>query len=103
MSQSPQKPFDLAQIPPNLLIHMASRITTRQVKCISGAAMKELDDEALDRFSRNLPWGSYGMLTRASICAPSLGVALKRWCRHHGLIADDVTLKLTVSDDTATP
>ena len=46
-------------------------------------------------FSRRLPWGSYGMLARASISAPSLGLALQRWCRHHGLIADDITLQLT--------
>ena len=69
---------------------------------ISGAAMQELDDEALGWFSRRLPWGSYGMLARASISAPSLGVALKRWCRHHGLITDDITCKLTVAGDTAT-
>lgn len=37
-SQSPQKPFDLAQISPDLLLHMASRITATQVKFISGAA-----------------------------------------------------------------
>ena len=63
--------------------------------------MQELDDEALGWFSRRLPWGSYGMLARASLSAPSLGVALKRWCRHHGLIADDITLTLTVAGDTA--
>ena len=68
---------------------------------ISGAAMQELDDEGLGGFSRRLPWGSYGMLARASISAPSLGVALKRWCRHHGLLTDDVTLQLTVAGDTA--
>ena len=68
---------------------------------ISGIAMQELDDEALGWFSRRLPWGSYGMLARASLSAPNLGVALKRWCRHHGLIADDITLKLSVTGDTA--
>ena len=68
---------------------------------ISGIAMQQLDDEALGWFSRRLPWGSYGMLARASLSAPNLGVALKRWCRHHGLIADDITLKLSVTGDTA--
>ena len=28
--------------------------------------MQELDDEALGWFNRRLPWGSYGMLARAS-------------------------------------
>ncbi len=72
------------------------------MELISGAAMQELDDEALGWFSRRLPWGSYGMLARASLSAPNLGIALQRWCRHHGLIADDITLQLAVTGDTAT-
>ncbi len=63
--------------------------------------MQELDDEGLGWFSRRLPWGSYGMLARASLSAPTLGVALKRWCRHHGLITDDITLTLSATGDTA--
>jgi AraC-like DNA-binding protein len=72
------------------------------MECISGIAMQELNDEALGWFKRPLPWGSYGMLARASISAPSLQVALQRWCRHHGLIADDIALTLAVAGDTAT-
>jgi AraC-like DNA-binding protein len=68
---------------------------------LSGAAMQELDDEGLGAFARRLPWGSYGMLARASLTAPDLGVALKRWCRHHGLLTDDVRLELTVSGSSA--
>ncbi len=100
--QSPLQALALAQIAPAALADPASRITALQMERISGAAMQELDDEGLGGFSRRLPWGSYGMLARASISAPTLGVALKRWCRHHGLIADDITLKLTVADSTAT-
>lgn len=62
---------------------------------LSAAAMKALDDEALGWFSRRLPWGSYGMLVRASLTAPDLGTALKRWCRHHGLLTDDIHLQVT--------
>ena len=90
-----------AQIAPSALHDDASRITAWQMERISGAAMQELDDEALGWFRRRLPWGSYGMLARASISAPSLGVALKRWCRHHGLIAEDITLTLTVEGGAA--
>jgi hypothetical protein len=43
------------------------------MEIMSGAAMQELDDEALGWFSRRLPWGSYGMLCRASITSPDLG------------------------------
>ncbi len=64
--------------------------------------MQELDDEALGWFSRRLPWGSYGMLARASISSPTLQVALARWCRHHGLLTDDIALHLTTTGDTAT-
>ena len=63
--------------------------------------MRELDDEALGWFERPLPWGSYGMLARASLTAPTLGVALKRWCRHHGLLTRDITLSLATQGDEA--
>ena len=45
--------------------------------------------------ARRLPWGSYGMLCRASLGSPDLGVAIKRWCRHHRLLTDDITLDLS--------
>jgi len=91
-----------AQITPSQLRRPDARITAAQMETISGAAMRELDDEALGWFGRKLPWGSYGMLCRASLGSPTLGVALKRWCRHHRLLTDDVTLELTVTRDVAT-
>jgi AraC-like DNA-binding protein len=63
--------------------------------------MRELDDEALGWFRRRLPWGSYGMLVRASLTAPTLGVALSRWCRHHNLLTDDIRLNLSTSEGLA--
>lgn len=78
------------------------RITAAQMEAVSAHAMQELDDEALGWFSRKLPWGSYGMLSRASITAPNLGVALKRWCRHHGLLVGDIGLQLEVAGGVAT-
>ncbi len=95
--QSPAKALKQAQITPLKLQQVDARITARQMEVLSGTAMQELDDEALAAFSRKLPWGSYGMLARASLSAPNLGVALKRWCRHHGLLANDITLKLVTS------
>src|SRR5438132_7625554 len=79
-----------------------ARVTAAQLEALSGAAMQELDDEALGWFSRKLPWGSYGMLCRASLTSPSLCVALKRWCRHHRLLTDDILLRLMVSASVAT-
>jgi AraC-like DNA-binding protein len=98
---NPEHALALAQIAPPLLANPLARITAVQMERISGTAMQELDDEGLGAFSRRLPWGSYGMLARASISAPTLGVALQRWCRHHGLITDDITLTLAVSGHTA--
>jgi AraC-like DNA-binding protein len=98
----PAPALALAQIAPESLGNPASRITAWQMERISDAAMQALDDEGLGGFGRRLPWGSYGMLARASISAPNLGVALKRWCRHHGLLTDDLTLTLNVVGEQAT-
>jgi len=69
-----------------------SKVAIEAFEAFSALAMRELDDEALGWFSRRLPWGSYGMLLRASLTAPTLDVALRRWCRHHGLLTDDVRI-----------
>lgn len=92
---SPRNALAHAQIDPELLTKTDAHITALQMERISDAAMRELDDEALGWFSRPLPWGSYGMLARASNSSPHLGLALSRWCRHHGLLMPDVLLELS--------
>jgi AraC-like DNA-binding protein len=84
-----------AQITPSQLKTPNARVTALQMEWMSEAAMRELDDEALGWFRRRLPWGSYGMLVRASLTSPTLGVAMQRWCRHHNLLTDDIALQLT--------
>jgi AraC-like DNA-binding protein len=96
----PASALKLAQIAPDLVANPEARITAAQMEAISDAAMRELDDEALGCFRRALPWGSYGMLARASLSAPTLGIALKRWCRHHGLLTDDITLSVQVEGES---
>jgi AraC-like DNA-binding protein len=91
--------LQMAQIAPAHLNSSTQRVTAAQFEALSSAAMQQLDDEALGWFSRPLPWGSYGMLARASLSAPTLGVALKRWCRHHGLLTRDLTLALQTQGD----
>lgn len=98
---NPSPALSAAQIAPNSVTDLSARITAHQMEAVSEAAMRELDDEALGCFRRALPWGSYGMLARASLSAPTLGVALKRWCRHHALLTDDVTLALHTEGDMA--
>ncbi len=99
---NPEAALAVAQIAPNELENPQACISTRQMECLSGHAMRELDDEALGWFTRRLPWGSYGMLARASISAPTLGVALRRWCRHHGLLTSDIRLELVTTGTLAT-
>ena len=41
------------------------------------------------------------MLCRASLTSPTLGVALKRWCRHHRLLTEDILHTLRVEGDVA--
>lgn len=96
----PREALARAQVPADLAAD--ARITAIQFEELAGHAMRELDDEALGWFSRKLPWGTYGMLCRASITAPNLEVALKRWCRHHRILTGDVLFELAVADDTAT-
>jgi AraC-like DNA-binding protein len=91
-----------AQIEPKFLKKNNTRVTAMQMELMSGIAMQELADEGLGWFSRRLPWGSYGMLVRASLTSPTLGVALVRWCRHHGLLTDDIRLSLTERSGIAT-
>ncbi len=90
------------QIPPASLTDGQAKITAAQMETLSALTMQRLNDEALGWFERPLPWGSYGMLARASLSAPSLEVALKRWCRHHGLLTQAVSLKLSMDTQHAT-
>ena len=94
---SPVEVLRQGQITPELLADPSARITARQMEIVSEGAMRQLDDEALGWFSRKLPWGTLGMLCRASLPSPDLGIALKRWFRHHRLVSDDIELVLTVS------
>ncbi len=97
----PAGALSAAQIPTRKIDDPHARITATQMELVSGAAMRELDDEALGCFDRALPWGSYGLLARASLSSPTLGVALKRWCRHHGLLAADPTPVLDIAGEVA--
>jgi AraC-like DNA-binding protein len=92
--QDPAQVLRQAQIRPADLADPAARITARQLEAVTSLAMQQLDDEALGWFSRRLPWGSLGMLCRASLGAPTLGVALRRWFRHHRLLTDDLLIDL---------
>ena len=97
----PANALEKSGITDSMLADPQARVTATQLKIISIIAMQELDDEALGWFSRRLPWGSYGMLCRASLTSPNLEVALKRWCRHHRLLTDDIEFNLESTPDEA--
>ena len=97
----PAGALQTARIAPQDVANPQARVTAAQFEALNAHAMQELDDEALGWFSRRLPWGSYGMLCRASVTAPNLGVAIKRWCRHHRLLTDDILLSLQVEGGVA--
>ncbi|HOP90203.1 MAG TPA: AraC family transcriptional regulator ligand-binding domain-containing protein, partial [Ottowia sp.] len=63
----PSAALQKARIAPADLARSRARVTAVQFERLCAAAMQELDDEAPGWFSRRLPWGSYGMLARASI------------------------------------
>lgn len=98
---NPEGALRRAQIAPKLLSNPQARVTALQMEWMSETAMRELDDEALGWFRRRLPWGSYGMLVRASLTSPNLGVALQRWCRHHNLLTEDIRLQLVIDKGLA--
>ncbi len=98
----PSEALQRAQIAPSMLRRPEARVTAAQFEVLCSTAMQQLDDEALGWFSRRLPWGSYGLLCRASLGAPNLGVALKRWCRHHRLLTKDIVLNLADDGQLAT-
>ena len=100
-NKSRAKALEFAQITPSQAKKSNAHITALQMERISSFAMHELDDEVLGCLSRQLPWGTYGMLVRASLTSPTLGVALKRWCRHHGLVTDDIELSVEEMDGKA--
>lgn len=97
----PANALRLAQIEPCQIDDPEVRVTAAQMEIMSAVAMQELDDETLGWFSRKLPWGSYGMLCRASLTSHDLGMALKRWCRHHRLLTDDAVFELTADQTIA--
>jgi AraC-like DNA-binding protein len=98
----PGEALSRAQIAPALLEDPEARITAEQLEVFTEAAMQQLDDEALGWFSRRLPWGTLGMLCRASLPSPDLEIALERWFRHHRLVTDDIVLELSVESGRAT-
>jgi AraC-like DNA-binding protein len=98
---SPAQALQSARIAPAMLDEPDARVTASQLEAFTAFAMRELGDEGLGWFSRRLPWGTYGLLCRATLPSVNLLVAVKRWCRHHALLVQDIDFSLTVTGSTA--
>lgn len=81
-----------AGIPPALLEEAGSRVTAQQYTALFRLLMDRLDDESLGFLSRPLRRGSFALLARSALGAPSLEVALHRVARSFRLLQDEVAL-----------
>ncbi|MDM0117046.1 AraC family transcriptional regulator [Variovorax sp. J22R133] len=82
----------LAGIDPALLEQDASRVTAQQYVVLFSAVKQNLQDECLGHLSRPLRRGSFVLMARSTLGAPSMEVALRRVSHAFGLLQDDVTL-----------
>lgn len=102
LGRDPQALLRRTRITPQSLATEAGRITRHQFQDFFIGAVHDLEDEALGWFTRPIRIGTTGMVWRASLAAPSLEIALRRWFRHQGLVTDDIALTLAVDDTQAT-
>lgn len=83
-----------AGIEPALLEAPGARVTAEQYVALFALLMERLDDEALCFLSRRLKRGSFALMTRATLGAPTFEVALRRVAHTFSLLQDDLTLVL---------
>jgi AraC-like DNA-binding protein len=81
-----------AGIAPALLEETGARVTAEQYVALFALLMERLDDEALCFLTRRLRCGSFALMARTTLGAPTLEVALHRVAHAFGLLQDDVSL-----------
>lgn len=81
-----------AGIDVDLLHEVSARVTGEQYATLFALLVIRLDDDGLAFFSRPLPRGSFVLIVRAALGAPSLERAMKRMARTFRLLQDDVEL-----------
>jgi AraC-like DNA-binding protein len=79
-------------IDPDLLEEASARVTGEQYVALFRLLVDRRDDDGLAFFSRPLPRGSFALIVRSGLGAPSLGVAMRRMARTLRLLQDDVEL-----------
>jgi AraC-like DNA-binding protein len=101
-SGRPCEPF-LAEagIAPELLPQADARVTAQQYAKLFRALTEGLDDDFIGLLSRPLKRGSFALIARSTLGAPTLEVAIRRATRTFHLLQDDVVLEAVCRDDLA--
>ncbi|QBQ99353.1 AraC family transcriptional regulator [Paraburkholderia pallida] len=81
-----------ARIDPALLDEAGARVTAEQYATLLSLLIERRDDEGLGLFSRRLRRGSFALVARSALGAPSLATALRRAARTFSLLQDDVRM-----------
>jgi AraC-like DNA-binding protein len=83
-----------AGFPPGACEDGRSRATAEQFSTLLRLLIERFDDEALGMLSRPLKLGSFGLIAREAISAPTLDIAIRRASRTLRLLQDDVAFAL---------
>lgn len=82
-----------ADVAPELLEQASARVTAEQYIALFQLLIDSRNDEALGFLSRPLRRGSFALIAREGVGAPTLESALRRMTRTFSLLQDDVVLK----------
>lgn len=87
-----------AGIAPALLARPSARVTVEQFAVFYRALVVQMDDETPGLFSRPLRGGTLKFLCLGLMGAPSLRVALHRFCCFFRLMLDDLAFRMTACE-----
>lgn len=83
-----------AGIAPALLHEAGGRVTAEQYVALFRLLIDRFDDECLAFLSRPIRRGSFALMTRSAVDAPSLEMAIRRVAHIFRLLQDDLRLEL---------
>lgn len=83
-----------AGIAPQLLNQSEARVTADQYVALFKSLVERLDDDVLGLQSRPTRRGSFALIARSGVSAPTLEVAIRRISRTYRLLQDDVVIEL---------
>lgn len=93
--------LDDADIAHELLDQASSRVTVDQFVALFESLVSRLDDDFLGLQSRPLRRGSFALIARSALGAPTLEVALRRIARTYKLLQDDIQIDIAYEGSLA--